>query len=410
MRAVTSRASAMHRPPAGHPSSMTRSALPLLLCPLVVACGDPEPAPCAEVRGTVTLEVYRGASSEGVLPAHGNAILAPADGVTALACGETLASSDGRYTVPIRGDVVHLRVRCAGERNTTVDLVRHASDPGPWRVSCPGEALEAPRVASVFVGPDQACSVQAHIGAWSSSTNWVGAATLELHVAIPADRPREALVVHGCVTSSTPFLVERSVRAGTGDWSMSVDRSRAVPMTRVLSPSEVTTGRYFERLTAAGTRLALPTTEAGEVYDLPAELTHPDDAVLSLSETSTESWMSWGRTIDPVARPTHSPWQRGQLTLTRDQADLGDPDADRVVVEAPTREGRWVLDVSRAAFGVVDLSTLPVTAQPIQARALYYRQQSGAPDALDRLMARGFLPEDLGDMVRVVAWAEDVAL
>ena len=93
---------------------MTRSSLPLFLCSLAVACGDPEPAPCGEIRGTATQEVYRRASSEGALPAHGDTVLAPAEEVTALACGETLASSDGRYAVPVRGDVVHLRVHCVG--------------------------------------------------------------------------------------------------------------------------------------------------------------------------------------------------------------------------------------------------------------------------------------------------------
>jgi hypothetical protein len=389
---------------------MTRSSLPLLLCALAVACGDPEPAPCGEIRGTATLEVYRRASSEGVMPAHGNAVLAPAEEVTALACGETLASTDGRYTVPIRGDVVHLRVHCVGEVGTTVDLVRHASDPGPWRVSCPGETVAAPHVASVFVGPDQACWVQAHIGGRSSDRLGVGAATFEMRMAIPTDRPREALVVHTCTASGAPFLMERVVRPGNGDWSMSVEHARAVPMTRVASLGEATPGRTFVRFTAAGTRVVLPTTEAGEVYDLPATLAHPDDAMLSLTNTSTLSWMSWGRTLDPIAQPTHATWQRGSLALTREYLDVGDPDADRVVVEGRSREGQWVLDISRAAFGVVDLSTLPDAARPTSAIAQYYRQQSGAPDAFDRLTARGFSTEGLGDTVRIVSWAEVVPL
>lgn len=98
---------------------MTRSSLPLLLSALAVACGDPEE-------------------------------------VTALACGETLASSDGRYTVPVRGDVVHLRVHCVGELGTTVDVVRHASDPGPWRVSCPGATIAAPGLASCTIASSRA--------------------------------------------------------------------------------------------------------------------------------------------------------------------------------------------------------------------------------------------------------------
>jgi|JI10StandDraft_1071094.scaffolds.fasta_scaffold1549746_2 hypothetical protein len=96
---------------------MTRSSLPLLLSALAVACGDAEPAP---------------------------------------ACGETLASSDGRYSVPVRGDVVHLRVPCVGELGTTVDVVRHASDPGPWRVSCPGATIAAPGLASCTIASSRA--------------------------------------------------------------------------------------------------------------------------------------------------------------------------------------------------------------------------------------------------------------